>query len=130
MNNLVFFLSKFLSHWRLQDSRRKEVTTVYSTLPFPPAQEHSSIYLQLCMWDYYHIFLIAPLVFTKLLLIKLPPYQITIWFIDYVRLICVCLLDGLILGFSCSNFDTRNQWIQTRINYQPCVTSELINQVC
>ena len=39
----------------------------YSTLPLPPALEHSDI-LQLCMWDDYHIFLIAILVFTRLLL--------------------------------------------------------------
>ena len=31
----------------------------YSTLPLPPAHEHWDIYLQLCMWDDYHAFLIA-----------------------------------------------------------------------
>ena len=46
----------------------REGTIFYSTLPLPPAHEHSEIYLQLCMSDYYHIFLIAPLVFTKPLL--------------------------------------------------------------
>ena len=51
-----------------QDSRGREGTIFYSTLPLPPAHEHSDIYLQLCMWDDYHIFLIAPLVFTRLLL--------------------------------------------------------------
>ena len=50
-----------------QDSRGREGTIFYSTLPLPPAHEHSGIYLQLCMWDDYHIFLIAPLVFTRLL---------------------------------------------------------------
>ena len=40
----------------------------YSTLPLPPAHKHSDIYLQLCTWDDYHIFLIATLVFTRLLL--------------------------------------------------------------
>ena len=51
-----------------QDSRGREGTIFYSTLPLPPAHEQSDIYLQLCMWDDYHIFLIAPLVFTRLLL--------------------------------------------------------------
>ena len=40
----------------------------YSTLQLPPAHEHSDIYLQLCTWDGYHIFLIVTLAFTKLLL--------------------------------------------------------------
>ena len=41
---------------------------------------HSGIYLQLCMWDYYHVFLITTFVFTRLLLheiyhfIELPFY--------------------------------------------------------
>ena len=51
-----------------QDSRGREGTIFYSTLPLPPAHEQSDICLQLCMWDDYHIFLIAPLVFTRLLL--------------------------------------------------------------
>ena len=51
-----------------QDNRGREGTIFYSTLPLPPAHEHSDIYLQLCMWDDYHIFLIAPPVFTRLLL--------------------------------------------------------------
>ena len=51
-----------------QDSRGREGTIFYSTLPIPPAHEHSDIYLQLCTWDGYHIFLIVTLAFTKLLL--------------------------------------------------------------
>ena len=51
-----------------QDSRIREGTVFYSTLPLPSAQEHWDIYLQLCMWDDYHVFLIVTLVFTILLL--------------------------------------------------------------
>ena len=40
----------------------------YSTLPLPPAHKHLGIYLQLYMWDDYHIFLMAMLIFTRLLL--------------------------------------------------------------
>ena len=32
-----------------QDSRGRERTIFYSTLPLSPADEHSDIYLQLCM---------------------------------------------------------------------------------
>ena len=82
-----------------QDSKGREGTIFYYTLPLPLAHEHSDIYLQLCMWIDYHIFLIAPLVFTRLLpheiyhLIELP--------FDHVNF--VCLLDDLILGFCYSN---------------------------
>ena len=51
-----------------QDSRGREGTVFYSPLPLPPAHEHSVIYLPLSTWDDYHILLIAPLVFTRLLL--------------------------------------------------------------
>ena len=60
----VFFTDTDFS----QDSRGRERTIFYSTLPLPPAHEHRDIYLQLCMWDDYHVFLIATLVFTRLLL--------------------------------------------------------------
>ena len=67
---LSFFPSEFsfTDTDNLQGSRGREGTIFYSTLPLPSAHEHSDIYLQLCMWDDYHIFLIATLVFTRLLL--------------------------------------------------------------
>ena len=42
-----------------QDSRGREATIFYSILLHPPAHKHWDIYLQLRMWDDYHIFLIA-----------------------------------------------------------------------
>ena len=36
----------------------------------------------------------------------LPPYRINIWLIDGVKLVFVCLLDDLMLGFCYSNLDT------------------------
>ena len=70
-----------------QDSRvrGRKRTIFYSTLPLPLADEISDIYLQLCVWDDYHMFLIAPLVFTRLLLheiyhlIKLPFDWLMMW---------------------------------------------------
>ena len=46
-----FFLSgfSFTDTDDAQDSRGREGTIFYSTLPLPPAYEHSDIYLQLCM---------------------------------------------------------------------------------
>ena len=59
------FLSRTLTTHRTAGEGRGPS---YSTLPLPPAHEHSDTYLQLCIWDDYHIFLIATLVFTRLLL--------------------------------------------------------------
>ena len=86
-----------------KDSRGREGTIFDSTLPLPPAHEHWDIYLQLYMWDDYHIFLIATLVFTRLLLDEIYllielPFE---WLIDDA--IFVCLLDELTLGFCYSD---------------------------
>ena len=53
-----------------QDSREKEGAIFDSTLTLPPAHEHRDIYLQLCMWNDYHVFLMATLVFTRLLVLQ------------------------------------------------------------
>ena len=58
----------FHGHWRLTGEQEKGGTIFYSILPLPPAHEHSGICFRFCMWDHYHIFLIKPLVFTRLLL--------------------------------------------------------------
>ena len=65
-----FFLSgfSFMDTDNSQDNTGREGTIFYTTLPIPPAHEHSDIYFQLCTRDDYHIFLIATLVFTRLLL--------------------------------------------------------------
>ena len=59
----------------------------------------------------------------------LPPYRITIWLIDDVTLVFVCLRDDLILAFLLQQFETGNRWIRTRIDYHPCITSKPTNQV-
>ena len=48
--NIFFFLSgfSFMDTDNSQDSRGREGIFVYSSLPLPPAHEHSDIYLQLC----------------------------------------------------------------------------------
>ena len=47
----IFFQSElsFTDTDGSQDSREREGTSFYSTLPLPLAHEHSDIYLQLCM---------------------------------------------------------------------------------
>ena len=57
----------------------------------------------------------------------LPPYRITIWVIDWW---CnVCLFTWWIdTRFLLLRFDIGNRWIWTRIDYNPCITSEPTNQ--
>ena len=130
----LFLLSgfSFTGTGNSQDSRGREETTFYSTLSFPLVHEHADIYLQLFVWQDYHIFLIAPLVITRLLpdeiyhLIELP-FE---WLIDHMKLVFVCLLNDLILGFCYSNLDTGNRWTRTPIDSHPCITNKPTNQVC
>ena len=123
----VFFLFRvfFHRHWRFtgQQGKGEDHLLFHSTTS--TAHEHSDIYLQLCMWDDYHVFLIAKQVFTRLLLDEIH-YLIELpidWLIDDAKL--VCLIDKMILGFCYSDFEMRNRWIWTCIDYQPCSTSEL-----
>ena len=94
-----------------QDSKAREGTIVCSTLSLPPAHKHWDIYLQLCMWDDYHVILIATLVFIRLLLdeiyhlIELPFDRL----IDDAMF--VWLHDELILSFCYSDFDIGNRWM-------------------
>ena len=104
MREFFFSISVFFTDTDdSQGSRGREGNIFYSTLPLPSAYEHWDIYLQLCMWDEYHVFLIATLVFTRQLLDEIYhliewPFE---WFIDDAMF--VCLLDELILGFHYSN---------------------------
>ena len=114
-------------HWRFTGQQGREGTNVYSTLPLPPAHEHliatlyvrwlsrflnrnACVYQTATRWD-------------------LTPYWITIWLIDWLidNAMFICLIDELILGFCYSDFDIGNWRIRTRIDYNPCITSEPIN---
>ena len=68
----IFFLPgfSFTNNVYLQNSREKEGTIFISLFLSTTStrREHSDIYLQLCMWGRYHVFLIAHLLTTRLLL--------------------------------------------------------------
>ena len=51
-----------------QDSMRRKENIFYFPLPLEPVHKHSDRYLQVCMCYDYHIFLIALLLYTRLLL--------------------------------------------------------------
>ena len=113
----VFFLSElsFTDTENSQDRRAKKGTIFYSFFPFLPAHEQSDIYLQLCMWGNYHIFLITQLVFTRMIH----------WWFD----VSFCLISWWFdCRFLLHQFDTGNWWNGTRIDYHPCITSEPTNQ--
>ena len=69
-NSDIFFSIRVFFHgpWQFAGQQVKggDHSLFHSTTS--PADEHSNIYLQLCTWDDYHIFLIATLVSTRLLL--------------------------------------------------------------
>ena len=61
---------------------------------------HPLTNIQLCRWDDYHIFLIAPLVFTRLTAMRFTTLSNYHWLIDDVKLVFfVCLLNDLIENY-------------------------------
>ena len=84
-----------------QDSRGKEGTIFYSSLPLPPTHEHLFATLH-ARW-LSHIFNRTACIYQTAIWWDLPPYRITIWLIDDAMLIFVFLLDDLILGFCYNN---------------------------
>ena len=78
----------------------EEGTIFYSTLPLPPAHEHSDIYLQLCAWDDYHIFLVATLVCTRLLCYSMGFTTLSDYYlIDWLMMWCWFLFVSLLIWF-------------------------------
>ena len=110
-----------------QDSRGREEIIFYSTLLLPPTHKHWDIYLQLCIWYDYHVFLIATLVFSTRW--ELPPYRVNIWVIHWWCNVCM-FTWWIDTRFLLHRFDIGNRWIWTRIDHHPCIKSEPTNQVC
>ena len=101
-----------------QDSIGREGTIFYSTLPLPPAHEHWDICLQLCIWDDYHVFLIATFVFTRLLLDEIYHLiELPFWVIDWDCNICL-FTWWIDTRFLLQRFEIGNRRIWTRIDYQ------------
>ena len=125
---IYFFSIKifFHGHWQLTGQQGKGGPIFYSTLPLPSAHEHSDIYLQLCTWGGYHIFFIAMLVLTRLLLDEI--YHLIELLFDWLNMwywfLFTCLLNWFFVLLQL--FDMRNRWTRTHIDYHPCITSEPI----
>ena len=123
---LFFFLSEFsfTDTDNSQNSRGREKTIFFPTLPLPSAHEYPGIYLQVCTWDDYSIFLIATLVLTRLLFDEI--YRLIELLFDWLMMWCWFLFVDLLIWFYVLLllFDMRNRWTWTRIDYHPCITTE------
>ena len=90
----------FHGHWRLTGEQGKGGDHLCSTLTLPLVHEHSDIYFAtLHMRWLSRISNCTACIYQAATRWDLPPYRITIWLIDDVMLIFVCLLVDLIQGF-------------------------------
>ena len=65
---IFFDLGCLYGHWQFIGLQGSEGHHLYSSPPFPLGHRHPDIYLELCMWEEYQVFLIASLVIARLLL--------------------------------------------------------------
>ena len=99
---MIFSIRVFFhGHWRFTGQQRKEWDILLFHSTTSTRSQTSSHLFPPFMWDGYDVFLIATLVFTRLLLWDLPSYWFIIWFTDDEMY--VCILDDLILGLYYSN---------------------------
>ena len=97
-----FFLSgfSFTDTDDSQDSRGREGTIFDSTLPLKTAHKHSDIYFATLHVRWLsHISNRTAYIYQAATRWDLPPYWSTVWLIDDVMLIFVCLLVDLVQGF-------------------------------
>ena len=112
-----------------QNSRRRERTIFYSTTTFTRSRTFRYLFATLHVRRLSRISNRNTCIYQAATRWDLPSCRITIWFIDDVTLIFVCLLDDLILAFLLQQFKIGNQWTQTRIDYHRCITSEQTSQL-
>ena len=121
----------FDGHWRLtgQQGKGGDLLLFHSTTS-TRSRTFRHLFATLHVRWLSHIFNCTACIYQTATRWDLPLYRITIRLTDDVKLVFVCLLNDLILGFCYSNLDTGNRWTQTPIDYHPCITSELTKQVC
>ena len=89
-------------HSRLTSQQGKGGDNIFVTLyHFHPLTNSQTFIFKLCMWDDYHIFLIAPLVFTRLLLDEIYDLieliDLIDWWSDFVFRLFTCWFDSRFL---------------------------------
>ena len=114
---LLFYLSGFSSQ-KLTIHRTAGERRGPSFIPLYNFHPLTNIGTFICMWDDYHVFLIATLVFTRLLLdgiyhFNQLPFE---WLIDDAMFVCL-FTWWIDTRFLLERFDIGNRWIWTCINY-------------
>ena len=129
----IFFSIRifFHGHWRLpgQQGKGRDHLLFHSTTSTRPRTFRHLVATLHMRWIS-HIFNRTACIYQVATRWDLPPYRITIWLIDDVTLVFVCLRDDLILAFLLQQFETGNRWIRTHTDYHPFITSESTNQMC
>ena len=130
----VFFLSwfSFIDIDDSQDSRGREGGDhlLFHSTTSTRSRTFRYLFATLHVRWLSHIFNRTACIYQTATRCDLPPYRTTIWLIDDVKLVFVCLLKDLMLGLCYSNLFTGNRWTRARIDYHPCITSEPTNQMC
>ena len=121
----------FRGHWRLRGQQGKggDRLLFHSTIS-TRSRTFRHLFATLHVRWLSHIFNRTACIYQTATRWDLPPYRITIWLIDGVTLSFYLFTWWLILALLSPQFETRNRWIRTRIDYHPCITSEPTNQVC
>ena len=129
--NIYILYQGFISRTLMTHKTAREVRGP-SFIPFyhfHPLTNIQTFILQLCTWGNYHIFLIAPVLYTRLILDEITTlsyyYLIDRW-CDIDFCLFICWFDS---KFLLQLLDTGNRWSRTRIDYQFCITSKPTNQV-
>ena len=121
---LFFFYQGFLHrHWWFTGQQGKgEDHLFYSAPPPLPTHEHWDIYQKFVRWLWL-IFNRNACVYQTATRWDLPPYRTVIWVIDWWRNFCL-LTWWINIRFLIQRFDIWNRRFWTRIDYNPCITSE------
>ena len=116
----------FQGHWRLTGQQRKRGDHfLFHSTTSTRSRTFRHLFATLHVRWLSHIFNRNACIYQAATRWDLPPYPITIWLIDDVKLVFVCLLDDLIQAFFTAIL------IQETGGHdcQPCITSEPTNHV-
>ena len=129
--SVFFFYQGFLHrNWQREGTEREgKGPSFISLYNFHRSRTLRNLFATLRVRWVSRIFNRNPCVYQTATWWDLPPYEITIWMIDWW---CnVCLFTWWIdIRFLLHRFDIGNWSILTRIHCHPCITSEPTNQVC
>ena len=121
----------FHGHWRLtvQQGKGGDHLLFHSTTS-TRSRTFRHLFATLHVRWLSHIFNRIACIYQTATRCDLPPYRTTIWLIDHVTVSSCLFTWWFDLAFLLQQFEMRNRWIRTCIDYHRCITSEPTNQVC